>query len=445
MKYEQLGNSGISVSKVGMGTFEIGGTALWGDVNDENSILSIKKAYELGVTFFDTAPAYGFGRSETVLGKAIKEFRHDVVVSTKIGLTTEPTGAYVYSQSNRMIYNDLSKDGLKKQIHSSLRNLGTDYIDVLTIHRHMETVNTPIEEVSDCLKDFIKQGLVRAVAISNLNLKQTKEYYNNLGNALCACQSFYNVLEQNEHPTEIERFCSENSISCIAINGLALGALTGAFDDDYTPKYGTERYASKWFQNGNLKTVNALLRKWRHYVHESGDVSAAALCLAYILNKGICSHALAGASLPEHIIQNSKASDITLSDEQILEMENDVMVFEKKSHEMFESLKKQIDEIRDGKEKVVIWGAGAVANKLCPKLGVDRCDIIGIVDSDRNRIGNALFGNAIEPFENLKTMCQNADCLVICVPMTRYELKEILKKENIAEKKLVFVGELKWA
>jgi aryl-alcohol dehydrogenase-like predicted oxidoreductase len=159
MEYVKLGNSGLEVSRICLGCMSFGDSEIWTHkwvLNEENSRPIIKKALELGINFFDTANVYSLGRSEEILGKALKDYakRDEVVIATKVfsRMRDGPNGA------------GLSRKVIMNEIDNSLKRLGTDYVDLYIIHRW--DYNTPIEETMDALNDVVKAGKARYIGAS---------------------------------------------------------------------------------------------------------------------------------------------------------------------------------------------------------------------------------------------------------------------------------------
>ena len=152
MKEKQIGNSDVTASVLGLGTWAIGGT-FWGGSSTSESIKTIQAAIDEGINLIDTAPAYGFGVAEEVVGKAIQGQRDKVVISSKCGLDWDnKRGTFVLHESGRDIYRYLGREFLREELENSLRRLKTDYIDVYYTHWQDET--TPLSEVMETLQQF---------------------------------------------------------------------------------------------------------------------------------------------------------------------------------------------------------------------------------------------------------------------------------------------------
>ncbi|MGH9352183.1 MAG: aldo/keto reductase, partial [Terriglobia bacterium] len=174
MQYRPLGQSGIQASVVGLGAWAIGGW-MWGGSEEGKSIRAIQAALDAGINLVDTAPGYGLGLSEILVGKAIAGRRHQAVVATKCGLVwhVEKGQAYL-KQAGKILHRYLGQESIRYEVEQSLRRLGTDYIDLYQTHWQDES--TPIEDTMATLLDLKKQGKIRAIGVSNCTVEQVEEY-----------------------------------------------------------------------------------------------------------------------------------------------------------------------------------------------------------------------------------------------------------------------------
>ena len=208
MEYTSIGKNDLKISKFALGTWPFAGGELWGHQDDNDSIEAVIECYENGINFFDTAPGYGDGRSEEVLGKAIKKIRNSVIIGTKI-----PPA-------------DLGKKNLSISVEKSLKRLGTDYIDLMQIHWPNHDI--PIDETTIELENLIKSGKIKEVGVSNFGLKDMSEILDELD--IVTNQLPYNAFWRAiEH--DIKPFCIEKDIGIICYSTLAQGLLTGRYND----------------------------------------------------------------------------------------------------------------------------------------------------------------------------------------------------------------------
>ena len=221
MEYVKLGNSGLEVSRICLGCMSFGDSEIWTHkwvLNEENSRPIIKRALELGINFFDTANVYSLGRSEEILGKALKDYakRDEVVIATKVfsRMRDGPNGA------------GLSRKVIMNEIDNSLKRLGTDYVDLYIIHRW--DYNTPIEETMDALNEVVKAGKARYIGASAMYAWQfQKALYTAEKHGwtkFVSMQNHYNLIYR-EDERELIPLCKDQKIGLTPYSPLAAGRL----------------------------------------------------------------------------------------------------------------------------------------------------------------------------------------------------------------------------
>ncbi len=174
MRYRMVGQSGIETSVVAFGAWAVGGW-WWGGADDSESIDAIRKALDLGITFIDTAPVYGLGHSEEVVGKAIKGRRDEVVLATKCGLVWHTDrGSHFFDEAGRGVRRYLGAESIRYEVEQSLRRLQTDVIDLY--QTHWQDATTPIEETMGALLELKREGKIRAIGVSNATVEEMDEY-----------------------------------------------------------------------------------------------------------------------------------------------------------------------------------------------------------------------------------------------------------------------------
>ncbi|TIR34434.1 MAG: aldo/keto reductase, partial [Mesorhizobium sp.] len=187
-----IGKSGVVASAVGLGTWAIGGW-MWGGTDEAESIAAIQASIDAGVSLIDTAPAYGLGRSEEIVGKAIKGRRDRAVIATKCGLNWHSKkGNHFFDQDGTPVNRYLGADGIAYEVEQSLRRLGTDYIDLYITHWQDPT--TPIAETMEALERLKSAGKIRAIGASNLNAAELQQYV--AAGQLDAIQERYSMLDR---------------------------------------------------------------------------------------------------------------------------------------------------------------------------------------------------------------------------------------------------------
>ncbi len=230
MEYRMLGKSGLNVSIIGFGAWGIGGSPFWSNEGDVVSERAIMKAYDLGVNFFDTAPVYGFGHSEELLGKTLKPFRDKVIYATKCGLRWE-------KKSLGSITKNAKRKSILEEIDQSLKRLNTDFIDLYQVH--WPDIETPQDETMETLLKIQEQGKIKVIGVSNYSVDQMKAIMKS--GRIESLQPDYSLLNRSVEK-DIVPHCLENNIGIVAYSPLASGLLTG--------KYGKSTKFSDWRGKG---------------------------------------------------------------------------------------------------------------------------------------------------------------------------------------------------
>lgn len=220
MIYHDVKRLGIKVSALAVGTWGVGGAG-WGEVNDSESIEAIRYMLDNGVNLVDTAPVYGLGHSEEIVGEAIKGYRDKIILVSKCGITRKKATGFGKDAPVR----DSSKEMIIRQAEDSLQRIGTDYLDVLLIH--WPDVNTPFEDTVEGLEQLKKDGKIRFAGICNFEADQIRQFYN-LG-GLDFAQYHFSMVENKW--SDILHEYHEKGIATMAYGPLGGGILTGAFRD----------------------------------------------------------------------------------------------------------------------------------------------------------------------------------------------------------------------
>jgi len=216
MEYRKLGSSSLEVSTICLGTWAFGGDRWWGYQEDKDSLAVLEEALARGVNFIDTAPVYGRGHSEEVIGLFIaqEKIREKVILATKLGLRWD----------GRSILHDLSRKRMFDEIDASRRRLKTDYFDLYQVHWY--DPSTPIRQVAEIMYKFYQKGIIKAVGVSNYSLDHIAEFkkYSPIHSLQPSYSMFDRRIEEDVVP-----FCIENSIGIITYAPLYSGLLTGKF------------------------------------------------------------------------------------------------------------------------------------------------------------------------------------------------------------------------
>jgi aryl-alcohol dehydrogenase-like predicted oxidoreductase len=307
MEYRQFGRSGIKVSAIGIGCWEIGGG--YGSIEESEFIKAVNRALDVGITCFDTAEAYGFGASERSLAKALGSRRNEAVITTKFGVG--------YQDATN--FRDSSAKRVAASIEKSLKNLGTDHVDVYMVH--WPDVNTPFEETMGALDGLVKQGKARAVGISNFRLNQIETSMRT--RRIDVAQYCWNMFDRRM-AQEIFPYCQRNEIGVMAYGSLAYGMLTGTFNeemnfesDDWRARRGRmgninlfqHLFGPDYFLK-NLRAVEELKSMAQRY-----GKSLPQFALRWTLSNPVISTALVGCRNEKEVNDNIGAVGWSISDD----------------------------------------------------------------------------------------------------------------------------------
>lgn len=321
MRKIKVGKSGIEASVVALGTWAIGGGSWWGDNDDRESAYTVRQAVELGVNLIDTAPVYGFGHSEVIVGKAIKGIRDKVILSTKCGLRwSENEGSVFFSLDGKMVRRNLSAKAIRADVEDSLIRMDIDYLDILFTHwQAAKPCLTPIEETMEAMLRLKKEGKIRAIGASNLSPLQFKKY-SECG-PLDIIQEKYSILDRRVE-LELAPLCREQGVVLQAYSPLEQGILTGKIGKNYRPPEGSARSGQKWFEPENLARAVDLVSSWADLCKKY-DCSPANLAVAWLLAQGDHIDVLCGARKREQLKDNINSVSVKLEKADVERMRKD--------------------------------------------------------------------------------------------------------------------------
>ncbi|SEM13471.1 aryl-alcohol dehydrogenase (NADP+) [bacterium A37T11] len=313
MEYTRFGNTGLTVSRICLGTMTYGKVTerwLWA-LEEEQSRPFIKKALELGVNFFDTADMYSEGASEEVVGRALWDFakRDEIVLATKV---FNPMGPGPNDKG-------LSRKHILSAIDASLKRLGTDYVDLYQIHRW--DYQTPIEETMEALHDVVKAGKARYIGASSMYSWQfaKAQYTADLHGwtRFVSMQPHYNLVYREEE-REMIPFCQDQKIAVIPWSPLARGLLTGnrSKERNETERAKTDNFGKILYTDGDFAVVDRVTE-----IAAEKGVSNAQIALAWILGKSAITAPIIGASKQGHLEDAVAALDVRLSENDITRLE----------------------------------------------------------------------------------------------------------------------------
>ncbi|MGW3622642.1 aldo/keto reductase [Streptomyces sp. NPDC000880] len=305
MKTISLGATGLQVSRIAFGTWQLGGD--WGTFDEDAAIAAIRHARDLGINFFDTAQAYGFGASERMLGKALRKEittdRDSVVIATKGGVLPNGGGR------------DASAGYLRQGVEESLRALDVDTIDLYQVH--WPDAKVPAAETAGALQELVDAGKIRYVGVSNYNAEQMAEFA--AIRPVDTLQPPYHLFRRGIE-AETLPYTIEHNIGMLAYSPLASGLLTGRFDENTTFEDSDWRGKSSAFTGDALKRNLAVVRELEEFA-KARDISVSQLAIAWVLAQPGMHVAIVGARSSANIQASAAAADIELSADDLAEIE----------------------------------------------------------------------------------------------------------------------------
>ncbi len=311
MLTREIGRSGIEASAIGLGTWAIGGW-MWGGTDEAKSISAIQASIDEGIRLIDTAPAYGQGLSEEIVGKAIAGRREKVVLATKCGLVWHTQkGNHFFDYDGKPVHRYLGKDAIVHEVEQSLKRLGTDYIDHYITHWQDPT--TPIAETMEALEILKAQGKIRSIGASNTTADDVKAYV--AAGQLDAIQEEYSMIKRDIEETLVP-LCLKEKVSVLSYSSLALGLLTGKIGPDRTFEGDDQRKDNPRFSVENRRKVARLMDAIAP-IAEAHGATKAQVVIAWTLQQPGITFSLCGARDPEQARENAKAGRLRLTSEEV--------------------------------------------------------------------------------------------------------------------------------
>jgi methylglyoxal reductase len=303
MQYCALGSSDLKVSAVGLGCWVMGGV-YWAEPDDNESVAAVQAALDAGVNFVDTAPAYGLGRSERVLGRAIRGRRDQVVLATKCGR------AWKGDDPKSMVV-DLSRRRILQEIDDSLDRLEVDVIDLYQCHAF--DTETPLEETMTTLARLKEQGKIRHVGVSNFTpekVAESREWVD-----IVSVQPHYSALAR-EADNKMHPYCLREQIGSVVYSPLAQGVLTGKFHLDGVAPPDDMRRRHWTLKPANVEPVRRCLADLRDLAAAKG-CTLGQFAIAWTVRQPGVTVAICGARTPEQARHNAAAGDVDLTSDEL--------------------------------------------------------------------------------------------------------------------------------
>lgn len=304
----KIGKSNVESTPLGLGTNAVGGNNLFPNLKDETGIQIVKTGLDSGITLLDTAFAYGMGHSEELIGQAIKGYdRSKFVIATKAAQDT--------SDGDVKINNN--PQFLKKSVDDALKRLQTDYIDIFYIH--FPDDQTPKDEAVAALNEMKQEGKIKAIGVSNFSLDQIKEA--NKDGLVDVVEDQYSLLHRD---AEIEMFdyLRENNISFVPFFPLASGLLTGKYSEVVDFPENDIRHGNPDFTGERFEKIVKKVNNLKPLADKHG-ITTAQLVLAWYIKNPDVTVVIPGAKRPEQVQSNAKALNVSLSDEEYAQIDND--------------------------------------------------------------------------------------------------------------------------
>jgi aryl-alcohol dehydrogenase-like predicted oxidoreductase len=327
MQQKFLGKSTVKVTPLAFGAWAVGGW-MWGGAEETAAIRAIQTSYDLGMTTIDTAPVYGFGRSEELVGKALAGIpRNNYQILTKYGLNWETTeGEYFFDTKGNSgnplkIYKFSSKVKVMQELEASLRRLRTDYVDLLQIH--WPDATTPISETMEAVATLIQQGKVRAAGVCNYTVEQVGEALKTV--ELASNQVPYSMINRGIEKDVVVQ-ALKKGMSILPYSPLQRGLLTGKIKRGHKFNDGDTREGNRFYTPENIDHANALLQKLKP-IAEGHNASLSQLVLNWTTRQPAMDCVLAGARDEHPVKDNVKALDFVLRDSELTTINDLVKTF----------------------------------------------------------------------------------------------------------------------
>lgn len=316
MEYRKLGDTSLEITAIAFGAWAAGGW-MWGGTDQQEAVAAIRRSVELGVTTIDTAPVYGFGLSEQIVGEAIRGLRDRVQILTKFGMRWDTTqGQFAFDSQDAQgrpakIYKYAGRDSVIRECEESLKRLGTDYIDLLQIHWPDPT--TPIDETFEVVSRLLDAGKIRAAGVSNYNAAQLDEARRVM--PIASNQVPYSMVKR-EIEADLVPYCLAHHVGILAYSPLQRGLLTGKMQPGHAFSPGDHRAGLPYFKDENLARTARFLDTIKPLADEKG-CTLSQLVIAWTIRQPGITCALVGARNPKQAEENAAAGNVQLGRQEI--------------------------------------------------------------------------------------------------------------------------------
>jgi aryl-alcohol dehydrogenase-like predicted oxidoreductase len=308
MKTRKLGWTDLNLTTLGLGTWAIGGgdwTFGWGPQDDAESLAAILLAIESGINWVDTAPAYGLGHSEEIVGRALKKMKQKPIVATKCGIVWD---------KNRQTSHQLKGTTIRREVEDSLKRLGIEVIDLYQIH--WPDPDTELEPAWQQIATMVKEGKVRYAGVCNCNIAQLKRIQSI--HPVASLQPPYSMIERGAEDSGLLDYCRQQNIGVVAYSPIQKGLLTGKFTRPRIQALPADDHRRRDlnFQEPRLTANLELVEKLEIIAKKHGS-TAAQTAIAWVLRRPEMTSAIVGVRRPSQVEEIIPAGDLVLSAEDI--------------------------------------------------------------------------------------------------------------------------------
>lgn len=306
MKTRKLGKTDLELTTVGLGTWAIGGPWQfgWGPQDDEDAVEAIVAAVECGINWIDTAPVYGLGHSEVLVGQALKQMKQKPIIATKCGLRWN---------DNQEKVSNLEPESIKRECQESLERLDIDQIDLYQMH--WPQPNSKIEEAWEAMAEMVEKGYVKYIGVSNFSVEQIERV--KTIHPVVSLQPPYSMIKRNIEK-ELLGYCGRNDIGVVIYSPMQRGLLTGKYDKEKVQQLPDDdhRKRSPEFKDPMLSATLELLDDVRPIAEKYG-LTLAQFAVAWTLIRPEVTSAIVGARRPDQIEETSKAAGVEFNNEDV--------------------------------------------------------------------------------------------------------------------------------